>query len=369
MLVEEVVKMQNQLQAITVDFDVPAPMRDGTNLRANIYRPAGEGRWPVLLTRLPYGKDLPLGSAFLDPVQAARRGYVVIVQDTRGCFNSDGDWYPLRTEADDGVDTIAWAAELPFCDGQVGMFGASYLGFTQWAAAVRQPPALKAMVPYVTAADPLDGLIYRAGAFELGLWAWWNLFMGLGVLARRHGQDPPTLGPALAAWAAEFDALGTTGYASLPLAEFAPLRRQDLAPAFFDAVAAPMDRAAEPAASATIRGKHDRVQVPALNVGCWYDCFLADTIANFEAMRAQAKPAKLLIGPWVHGPMLEQNPVGERNFGFGSQATFIDLQMDLGSLQLRWFDHWLKGIDTGMMAEAPIKLFVMGANAWRDEQE
>jgi putative CocE/NonD family hydrolase len=359
--------MQNHPHAVTTQFDVPAPMRDGTILRANIYRPAAEGRWPVLLTRLPYGKDLPLGSAILDPVQAARRGYVVIVQDTRGRFTSDGDWYPFRAEADDGVDTIAWAAGLPFSDGQVGMYGASYFGFTQWAAAVRQPPALKAMVPLVTWADPFNGLAHRGGAFELGLAASWNLMMGLDVLFHRHGRDPSALAPALSAWASELDALGTTGYASLPLGEFAPLRRQDVAPAFFDALAAPMDRTHESAASVTILGKHDRVQAPTLNVGGWYDIFLADTIANFCAMRALGRPARLLIGPWSHGS--QRNPVGELTFGFGSQAAFIDLQTDLGSLQLRWFDHWLKGIDTGMMAEAPIKLFVMGANVWRDEQE
>jgi putative CocE/NonD family hydrolase len=332
--------MQNHPHAVTTQFDVPAPMRDGIILRANIYRPA-EGRWPVLLTRLPYGKDLPLGGAILDPVQAARRGYVVIVQDTRGRFTSDGDWYPFRAEADDGVDTLAWAAGLPFSDGRVGM--------------------------YVTWTDPFNGLAYRGGAFELGLAASWNLMMGLDLLFRRHGRDPSALGPALAAWAAELDALGTTGYASLPLGEFAPLRRQDVAPAFFDALAAPMDRTHESATSVTILGKHGRVQVPTLNVGGWYDIFLADTIANFCAMRALGRPARLLIGPWSHGS--QRNPVGELTFGFGSQAAFIDLQMDLGSLQLRWFDHWLKGIDTGMMAEAPIKLFVMGANVWRDEQE
>jgi putative CocE/NonD family hydrolase len=361
------IHLQNHPHAVTTQFDVPAPMRDGTILRANIYRPAAEGRWPVLLTRLPYGKDLPLGSAILDPVQAARRGYVVIVQDTRGRFTSDGDWYPFRAEADDGVDTIAWAAGLPFSDGQVGMYGASYFGFTQWAAAVRQPPALKAMVPLVTWADPFNGLAHRGGAFELGLAASWNLMMGLDVLFHRHGRDPSALAPALSAWASELDALGTTGYASLPLGEFAPLRRQDVAPAFFDALAAPMDRTHESAASVTILGKHDRVQAPTLNVGGWYDIFLADTIANFCAMRALGRPARLLIGPWSHGS--QRNPVGELTFGFGSQAAFIDLQTDLGSLQLRWFDHWLKGIDTGMMAEAPIKLFVMGANVWRDEQE
>src|SRR5437764_9046887 len=128
--------MEDQPQAITVDFDVPARMRDGTILRANIYRPAEEGRWPVLLTRLPYGKDFSVGSDILDPVQTARRGYVVIVQDTRGTNASEGEWYPFRPESEDGADTVDWAAALPFCDGQVGMYGASYFGHTQWRAAI-----------------------------------------------------------------------------------------------------------------------------------------------------------------------------------------------------------------------------------------
>jgi putative CocE/NonD family hydrolase len=356
-----------QPQAITVDFDVPVRMRDGTILRANIHRPAGEGRWPVLLTRLPYGKDLPLGSSALNPVQAARRGYVVIVQDTRGCGTSEGEWYPCRAEAEDGVDTIAWAARLPFSDGQVGMYGASYYGFTQWAAAVQQPPALKAMAPAITWSDPLNGQVFRGGALEIGIQASWNLLMGMGVLFRRHGQDPRALGPALATWAAEVDAIGTTGYASLPLTEFAPLRRQDVAPAFFDTIDAAMDRTRDIAQQVTILGKHERVQVPTLNIGGWYDIFLSGTIDHFQAMQAYGKPAKLLIGPWSHSA--RGNPVGERNFGFGAQAALIDLRMDLESLQLRWFDHWLRGRDTGMLQEAPIIMFVMGANLWRDEQE
>ncbi len=359
--------MEDRSQAISVEFDVPAPMRDGTVLRANVYRPAGEGRWPVLLTRLPYGKDLPLGSSILDPVQAARRGYVVIVQDTRGCGASDGDWYPFRLESDDGVDTIAWAAALPYADGQVGMYGASYFGYTQWSAAIQQPPALKALAPTITWADALDGLVFRGGAFELGLVANWNLWMGLGPLFRRLGRDPQVLGPALKAWAAELDALGAGGYAALPIAEFAPLRRQAVAPAFFDWMDAPLDRNHEPYSYLTIQGKHERVRVPTLNIGGWYDIFLAGTIANFQAMRAQGQTARLLLGPWTHGTMA--NPVGERNFGFGAQAGLIDLQMDLGNVQVRWFDHWLKGRDSGLLDDAPIKLFVMGINAWRDEQE
>jgi len=116
--------------AVSVELDVPAAMRDGTVLRANVYRPDGDGPWPVLLTRLPYGKDLPGGTALLDPVQAGRRGYMVVVQDTRGRFASEGDWEPFRCEGDDGYDTVAWAAQLPGADGQVGMYGASYFGNT-----------------------------------------------------------------------------------------------------------------------------------------------------------------------------------------------------------------------------------------------
>src|SRR5579859_7157760 len=177
---------------VAVDFDVPAKMRDGIILRANVYRPAGEGQWPVLLTRLPYGKDFPLGSAILDPAQVARRGYVVIVQDTRGRFASGGEWVPMRNEALDGVDTIEWASKLHYSNGSVGMYGASYFGFTQWSAAVHQPAALKAMVPFITWNDPLNGVFFRGGAMELGTSASWQTMMGMNEIMRRHfGEADP----------------------------------------------------------------------------------------------------------------------------------------------------------------------------------
>jgi putative CocE/NonD family hydrolase len=357
-------------QRITVDFDVPARMRDGTVLRANVYRPVGEGHWPVLLTRLPYGKDLPLASGILDPVQVARRGYAVVIQDTRGRFTSEGEWEPMRREALDGYDTIEWAAQLPYSTGDVGMYGASYFGFTQWSAATLQPPALKAMIPFVTWNDPLNGVMFRGGALELGIMANWQLMMGLDVQMRRYGANPQELGKAIYALAQEMDAMGKQGYWSLPLKEFAPLRRNDVAPAFFEPIEQPMSR--ELTEPMTILGKHEKVTVPTFNIGGWYDIFLSDTIANFKIMREhgstpQARQSKLLIGPWTHGGNAPL--VGEINFGFGSTTAFIDLQIDFVSLQVRWFDHWLKGIDTGMMKEAPIKIFVMGANVWRDEQE
>src|SRR6266566_1498324 len=204
---------------ITVEFNVPAKMRDGVTLRANVYRPAGEGQWPVLLTRLPYGKDLAGAAAVLDPNQAARRGYVIIIQDTRGRFASEGEWDPFRYEAQDGVDTVAWAAQLPYSNGQVGMYGSSYFGFTQWAAAVGQPPALKAMVPGITWNDPLNGVLFRGGALELGTAANWQLLMGVDVLVRRHrdDEDPRNFGRALYGLVREIDGLGSGGYWEVPL--------------------------------------------------------------------------------------------------------------------------------------------------------
>jgi putative CocE/NonD family hydrolase len=351
--------------AVTVAFDAPATMRDGAVLRANVYRPDGDGRWPVLLTRLPYGKDGAWGEDLLDPVQTARRGYVVIVQDVRGTGASGGEWVPYQHEADDGADSIAWAAKLAFSTGRVGMYGGSYFGWTQWAAALRQPPALRAIAPMVAPCDPLNGMMFRGGALELGIGAWFQLRLHLGELMRRHGDDRDARSRAIAAWAAESDALGTTGYWSLPLREFGPLHRLGADRAFAGVVAAPMDRTREPLASISLRDRWNRIRSPALLIGGWYDLHLGDTLASYAALRKQGTPARLVIGPWTH--MRWENPFGERNFGAGAEAGFLNLETDVRSLQLRWFDHWLHDIDTGVLAEPPVRLFVMGANTWRDE--
>lgn len=336
-------------------------MRDGTVLRANVYRPLADGLSPVLLTRLPYGKDLPLGTSMLDPVQAARRGYMVVVQDTRGRFTSDGDWEPFRCEAEDGYDTVAWAAGLRGADGQVGMYGGSYFGNTQWMAAIEQAPALKAMIPFITWSEPLDGTIARGGALELGTAANWTLQQGLDQLTRRHKHDRQGLGRAIAALVADYDRLAEENYWKLPLRGFEPVARHGIAglgglDALDDAAAADHFRVA---------GKHHRVGVPTFNIGGWYDIFLGGTIDNYLAMRELGRPTKLLLGPWAHGAVT--NPIGERNFGYGAQLAFMDLRVDFLSLQLRWFDHWLRGIDTGLMEEPPVRIFVMGLDRWRDE--
>lgn len=351
-----------QAPGLEVELDVPAPMRDGTVLRANVYRPRGDGPWPVLLTRLPYGKDLPLGVSVLDPVQAARRGFLVVVQDTRGRFTSDGDWYPMIHEAQDGVDAVAWAAGLPGSNGRVGMYGASYYGFTQWSTAVHAPPALQALAPFITWSEPRNGLFFRGGAIELGTAGSWNLQMALDVAARRSRDDRSALGRALHGIASDLDHLAAEGYRSVPLEDFAPLARAGLIDNFRNLARA--DNDAEHGDEARIAGRYERVQAPAYIAGGWYDIYSQDTLDAYRAMRAAGRTAKLLMGPWTHGT--QRDPVGELTFGFGASIGFVDLRADFQSMQLRWFDHWLRDVDTGVLDEAPVKVFQMGANRWLD---
>ncbi|HEV7128113.1 MAG TPA: CocE/NonD family hydrolase [Ktedonobacterales bacterium] len=359
---------QPQPQAIQIEFDVPATMRDGTTLRANIYRPAGAGPWPVLLTRLPYGKDLPLGTALLDPVQAARRGYLIVVQDTRGRFSSEGEWYPLIDEGPDGYDSVEWAAGLPGSSGRVGMYGASYFGFTQWAAARERPPHLRALFPYVSWADVRDGTSMRGGALELGLQGNWLLQNTLSTVFRRNAgnPDPRVLGAELARLIGELDGLPHGGYRELPLRAFGPLKRVGSLRPFADVFTRHTDH--DYIARASVAPAYERLNLPAYHAGGWYDIFLGGTLRNFSALTARgAAPQKLLIGPWTHGNSGEF--VGDQDYGFTSAAALIDGQIDFMSLQLLWFDRWLKDVPNGIETSAPIKLFVMGENVWRDERE
>lgn len=361
--------MTDQIQ---VEFDVPAPMRDGTILRANIFRPAGGGPYPVALTRTPYGKDFASVTAALDAPRLARAGYIVVIQDVRGRFSSQGEWAPFEHEAADGYDSVEWAARLPGASGAVGMYGASYYGFTQWMAAREAPPSLKAIVPMITWADVRDGTLWRGGALELGLQGYWYLnALALDMTLKRAQTLPPhEQRQAFAALLHEIDSLRPHGYRSLPLKEFAPYQRLGL----LDSMAEIIEHAENPAHDApySIRHAYERVQVPALNVGGWYDIFTQGTIENFSGVRAAgatpaARQSRLVIGPWSH--VNYTNNVGAVDFGFAAQLALMNMQTDMTGLTLRWFDYWLKGLDNGLAAEPPIKLFVMGANAWRDEHE
>lgn len=354
--------MQVQPSAgVRVDYDVPSTMRDGVILRANVFRPddGGAATYPVLLTRLPYGKDLPIGASILDPAQAARRGYIVVVQDVRGTFSSGGEWYPFKHEVEDGIDSVAWAATLPGSNGQVGMYGASYFGQTQWLAA--KAPELRAMAPAITWANAEETTL-RNGVLEWGVQASWLLQQGLGQVFRRHGNDPENLGKAVYHVVNSYDTLPTQGYGALPLHQFAPLQTLDLHHPLTDSIRArdtgnydglphgPQD--------------YDNIAVPMLHIGGWYDIFLKGTLRNFTEMRQRGRTGQhLLIGPWTHGNF---NPmIGDVYFGMASSAALLDYQVDLMSLQLQFFDRWLKGQAGLFDRQPPVKYFVMGANIWK----
>ncbi|QYX82623.1 CocE/NonD family hydrolase [Streptomyces akebiae] len=348
---------------IRIEFDVPAEMRDGTVLRADVYRPAGTGPWPVLLTRLPYGKQMPLLAGILDPLAAARRGFMVVIQDTRGRFASEGEWDPWTHEESDGYDTVRWAAALPGANGSVGMIGASYFGNTQWMAALSKPPELKAIAPMVTWSDPDDGLWTRGGAIELGITAPWTLMMGPDALMRRHGADPATLGGSLVSLVQDLDGLAGGGYGELPAGRFPAFVRHDLPELGYER----SRREPEWARSCTVAGRHDEVDLPTFQVGGWYDIFVQGTLDNFTAMRRAGRSATLVVGPWSHAN--QQHVIGDVNFGFGANSALMGMRGRLTDMQFDWFQHTI-GDDEALEPDTgKVLLFVMGINQWREETE
>ena len=352
--------------AVLVESNVPVPMRDGALLYADVYRPSQAGSYPVLLQRTPYDKGQSTVTG-IDYLRAARAGYAVVVQDVRGRFASPGEFYPFLHEAADGYDTVEWAATQPWSNGNVGMVGGSYLGTAQWLAAIAKPPHLKALFPLITPSDYQEGWVFQGGAFQLGFCLSWTLlplvlanFDAITAVRpelRRHRE-------ALLHLADHMDeALWRLPLAGLPLAGAEDATPEGLAPYFSDWLEHADD--AKFWRPWSIESHHAQLAIPAYHVGGWYDLFLPGTLRNFTGVQPPTHGArKLLIGPWAHAVPLS-SLAGEVDFGIGSSAAGIDLD----GIQLRWFDQWLKGERAGILDEPPVRLFTMGENRWRDEEE
>lgn len=347
----------SSIGGVDVRFDVPARMRDGVTLRANVHRPDAPGRWPTLLIRTPYGKDDQRHAAWcgLDPVRTARQGFVVAVQDTRGRFASDGRWEPFAFERRDGYDSVEWAARLPGSNGRVGMFSASYCGNTQWLAAAERPPSLAAIAPALTWSDPMDGLFARGGAVELGLALRWALENGLDDLRRFEPNQERRRWRAEAVMD-EWDRLHEDGYWHLPVHEISALHRHAVTDlGGIRAITSP-----EIAEHSRVSGLRDAVEIPTYHTAGWYDIFLQGTLDNYTAMAAAGHEARLVVGPWTHHAFAD--PVGQALFGMRADR-------DLGGwidLQLAWFRHHLGDYHVEQPS-TPVRIFVMGRNTWRDE--
>lgn len=357
---------------VTLEKNLEAGMRDGTILRADLYRPAAGGRHPVLLQRTPYNKELlALTGLTLDPLRAAAAGYNVVIQDVRARWASDGGpFFLYRDEGPDGRDSVAWAATAPWSDGRVGTYGVSYMGGTAWQTAAGGPPALRALSPTTAPNDFWVDHLWRGGALNWGLLVTWSLqAIGPNALFRaRQGQ--PDLPSDFQRLVDDIDAFDER-VRELPLRAFAPACPEDQAflPFFHETL-----RHAAPDAwteSLLVKGRHGGVHAPALIIAGWHDVMLDGDLEHFAAMKGGAateaarRATRIVIGPWSHG--MFQPTVGDLDFGMRASGALLDLREDLTSLQLRWFDRWLKDQRNGVDEEAPVKIFVQGVNRWRDE--
>ena len=364
-------------RAVIEERGVSVPMRDGVRLSADVWRPAADQPVPVLICRTPYDKQT--AALMAAPAELAAAGFAVVLQDCRGRFGSEGEWTYVQSEVNDGYDTVEWAAAQPWSNGRVGVFGASYMGYTQWLAAVARPPHLAAMLPECCPSDYWSASFGPGGALRLALRIGWTASV-VASMAPQWGIEDPVLDQVREAGLAVTAALASGDIAAVRPARMRAKQVLDDVYRIRPMLGNPLwhERATwlaeifehEPRADANWRRVnpatyYDVLDLPAIHVGGWYDIHLDGILANFTGMRRQAptvrarQAQRLIVGPWAH--WLPTSPVvGSIDFG-------PDAVLDTTALRRDWFSAWLQdGPDPGL---APVRLFVMGENAWRDEQE
>ncbi|MGH2457310.1 MAG: CocE/NonD family hydrolase [Chloroflexota bacterium] len=329
---------------VQIQLDLNVPMRDGVLLSADLYRPVGEGRWPAALCRTIYDSQQ---QRYVDwAYRFAQNGYAALIQDCRGRYDSDGVWDPYVCETADGYDTQQWLGQQPWCDGQIGTFGVSYLGFTQVLPAPLRSPYARALVPIANQQDNY-GHLYCDGVLQLQ-----NAihFARIGNRTMRSTSYPLL----------DLDSI----YRRLPLISAlddvadCPAYRLFVSHSTFD----------EYWKSYSLRDKYGEVDVPAYFITGWYDNLVHEGFKLFAGWKSQARSAetrattKLLVGPWTHSLLGSAAPFGDLDFGPVAQV-------DIPGEHLRWYDRRLRGLDTGIDRQGALRIFVMGENVWRDEAE
>ena len=322
--------------------------RDRIRLDADIYRPDTDENLPILLMRQPYGREIASTVVYAHPRWYAAQGYIVVIQDVRGRGTSSGEFDLFTHEVADGLDTINWVSQLPNSTGEVGMYGFSYQGMTQLYTAAHQPECLKAIAPAMVAYDLYTDWAYENGAFCLFANLAWAIQLA-GETARRQGDETAYLELAAAARNLPLDG-------SIPAN---PELLQRLAPdSFYHQWLHNSDPNEEYWHRRSPKYLLDHLDLPMLHVGGWFDPYLRGTLNLYQAMSNQCtQPQHLLVGAWAHLPWGRK--LGAVNYG-------LEAQNPIDEIQIRWFDHWLKGKDTGLLAEPPICLFEMGSNQWQE---
>ncbi len=325
-----------QEKSIRVIPNVSVPMRDGVILAADVYLPAESGRYPVLLERSPYGKAGGKGEG----IYFAKHGYVVVVQDTRGRYDSDGVWYAFAHEPGDGQDTIAWAARQSWSDGKVVTIGDSYNAMDQWLAATRDNPALVGMIAGFGPSDLYSTTVYPGGAFKLGMMSW-ALETGRHTLTGVNGLlDWPKLLRHLPV----SGALEETGFNQ-------PFYNDWLDHPAYDEYWRAMGWTGVP----------KNLDIPVFLYGGWYDLFQEGAMQDFLGVERVAGLAardaeRLTWGPWGHGRF---GPViGDMDFG-------KQIVVEMRPRELRWLDHYIRGVDNGAERDVRVDIFELGRNIWK----
>jgi uncharacterized protein len=339
---------------VIIQHDVGSTMRDGVILRADIYRPKADGKFPVLLQRRYVDKRTITDFGY----RGAARGYVVIIQDTRGRFSSEGDFYLFRDESNDGYDTVEWAAALPYSNGKVGMWGASYVGVSQMLAAIAHPPHLAGIAPVVTGSNYHDGWIYQGGAFEQLFSESWTSGMSRDTLDRFVGKNTSV---HVGQW--------TLPLNDYPLYNFSHLTvdsslTRTIAPYFLDWLAHPSYD--DYWKRWSIDEHFADINVPALHVAAWYDIFQGGSLHNYTGIKLHGGPvarAEQRLIVIVGGHAGGGRKVGDIDFGAAADWW------DETSIVLDWYDYLFKGLQNRFSKEKPVRLFVMGSNTWREEDD
>ena len=332
--------MENRLK-VQVFRGETVTMRDGVKLSSDIYRPEEEGRFPGIVIRTPYGKSTAVhhetGMFF------AQHGYIVMVMDVRGRGDSDGDFKEYRNEGLDGYDSIEWLAAQNYCTGNIGTLGGSYLGRIQWLTALHQPPSLKTMVPIVTPSDPF--VEWPTGVPGPHSICWTYMTSG------RVQQNI-----SLVDWERVYETLPLIDMDKVS-GRYSERWREEVGHNHLD------DWWKE----LCYQDKFDDIDLPVLHISGWYDDEQIGTPLNFHGMTHTSKDKKsktqqrLLMGPWSH-QVNSSTKVGEIDFG-------EDALINMNDYQLKWFDFYLKNKTNGQENSAPVEIFVMGDNEWREEYE
>src|SRR5882762_7548984 len=329
--------------APVIETNVLVPMRDGVRLAADVYRPSAAGRFPVLLCRTPYNKnDQASWGNFL-----AEHGYIAVIVDSRGLHPSAGKRSPSIDAGRDGYDTQQWIGKQSWCDGKIGMFGRSYPAYTQVVTAPYRSPYLKAIMPEAAQSSNFEAVWSWNGIYHLALGLSWG--PGQEAIAEKKPRPSPS-------WVEVMNHLPLKSSMDM-IGVHSKFVGDTLSHETYDEFWRAM----------SIQEKYADMDVAAYHLTGWYDDLTHETISNFVNMRKLSRSdharrwQKLLIGPWGHGVRSDPK-YGDMDFG-PQMAT------DLRKLHLHWYDYHLKGVQNGLDTEAPIRIFVMGENGWRDEQE